>query len=38
MQNSKQLDGWQMTLANFSELQMIYGEEVLDKIKGYDFI
>ena len=26
-----------MALVNFSGLQMIYGEEVLDKIKGYEF-
>ena len=31
--------GWviDMALVNFSGLQMIYGEEVLDKIKGYEF-
>ena len=31
--------GWvtDMALTNFSELQMIYGEEVLDKIKECEF-
>ena len=31
--------GWvtDMALANFSGLQIIYGEEVLDKIKGCEF-
>ena len=38
--NSKfQPIGWvtDMALANFSGLQMIYSEEVLDKIKGWEF-
>ena len=31
--------GWvaDMSLTNFSGLQMIYREEILDKIKGYEF-